>query len=70
MHIGKDDLPDAEWDWLKMWTLNAVAGLLCYSCARTAAKVKIQVLFPFLKNGFTVAGLSWVNWGQHFGSIP
>ena len=45
VHIGRDDLPDAEWDWLKMWTLNALAGLLCYMCAKTAAKVKIQVYF-------------------------
>ena len=37
------DIYDAEFGWISMWLLSVISGWLTYTCARTAAKVHIQV---------------------------
>ena len=41
--LGVMDIYGAEFDWIKMWVLNVITGMITYTCARTAAKVQIQV---------------------------
>ena len=41
--LGIMDIYGAEFDWISMWLLSVISGWLTYTCARTAAKVHIQV---------------------------